>query len=100
MRKQIGFTFRVYPVGRVEGTYNPDDLNQEVAETYLKNGWEVINTTVVEYVGNRVMLGVSLVQYEDVPSVSVNFGESEGIATGEEKRKAGRPKKVVEEVAD
>jgi hypothetical protein len=98
MRKQIGFTFRVYPVGRVEGTYNPDDLNQEIAETYLKNGWEVINTTVVEYVGNRVMLGVSLVQYEEV-LFSGNQG-SGIVEITDEKRKAGRPKKVVEEVAD
>lgn len=92
MRKQVGFTFRVYPVGRIAETYDPEALNQEIQDTYLSQGWEVLNTHVVEFVGNRVMLGVSLVQYADVvlPEEQAVVGEKRGV---------GRPKKVVEEVA-
>lgn len=86
MSKQVGFDFRVYPVGNTEGNYNHQQLSDEIRTQYLERGWDVLKTEVAQVSANEIRLAVTFVKNQEIPSVVP-------VELVEEKRGAGRPKK-------
>ena len=94
MRKQVDFDFRVYPVGATEGTYNHTQLSAEIRTQYIEQGWEVLKTEVTQVSANVIYLAVSLVKYQELPSIVPMYsGVQGGGQVDEVKRGPGRPKK-------
>lgn len=90
MRKQVDFDFRVYPVGATEGTYNHTQLSAEIRTQYIEQGWEVLKTEVTQVSANVIYLAVSLVKYQELPSIVPMYS---GDKAEEIRRGPGRPKK-------
>ena len=70
-RKQVEFDFRVYPVGPAgaEGSYNHEQLRQEVVAQYIASGWEVLKTEISQVSANVLYLAITFVKYEVVSEV-------------------------------
>lgn len=67
MRKQVDFVFRQLEYSAVDATKTSAKWSEYIRETYLANGYEVLNTEIAKAEANSVFLGITLVKYEDVP---------------------------------
>lgn len=68
---QVDYDFRLFQVSAVDPANSRHIMRAEILE-YLKDGWEVKTTNVVQVSGNDVFVAVSLVKYSETPlSVAV-----------------------------
>lgn len=111
MRKQIDFVVRVYNLGNgADGTFTAQMFNESIRTLYLDNGWEVMSAFPTPHTDpGKAGVMVALARYEEVWSpVFTGSNDTESNLTGEgldlalskEIKRRGRPRKVVEEVAE
>ena len=65
-RKQVGYDFRLLKVSAIDPSASREELSK-IVNSYLANGWELLDVETVTYAGNEAFVAYHFVQYEDVP---------------------------------